>query len=282
MGRGPKSLAPRRGPEASSSRAPRACPVVDWPLILGGVLAIVPALAVMLLAYGPYDGHFRDNVMFLFFMGGLFAGMVLFMFEALLRTPRGDPLYTWGMVLLGFPILENTLKLMVLNRKAHQGQRATIFYGGSFALGLAVMLTLAKSQNVFFLPAEVPLFAYREIGNLFADPSWLVYFAVVATSLTLAQFATGLVIGDGVRTRALVKSLGVAVVLMVPFNALLFQFAAGLSFGAPSLLWLPLMLAYTIGIAWWAQTKVLPHALPPDAHRKKRRALLAAKRGQQE
>lgn len=247
--------------------------MVDWPLVLGGVGAIVPGLLIMMWAYAPYDGHFKDNVLFLFFMGGLFAGMGLALFECLLILPicagAGvvDPLFVVPMVLLGFPLMEQLLKLLVLNRKPHQGERTTIFYGGAFGLGFAVMMALFKSQR------EVPLFAYRELGAVAADPGRLLAFLAVAVAVLLAHFATGLVVGDGVRTRRLASSLGVAIAALAPLQFLTFEYGAGVRAGreAEGFIYLPLMLAYAGGLAWWAQARLLPLALPPDAQRKRRR-----------
>ena len=42
--------------------------MVDWPLLLAGAIGIVPALLILVLSYAPFEGHFRDNVLFLFFI----------------------------------------------------------------------------------------------------------------------------------------------------------------------------------------------------------------------
>lgn len=240
--------------------------MVDWPIVLGGVVPIVGALGVMFLSYGPYDGHFKDNVLFLFFVGGVFAGMAVAVFELLLLFPA-DALYVAAMVLVGFPLLEQLLKMLVLNRRRYQGERTTIFYGGSFGLGFASMVALFKSQR------EVPLTAYADILNLFGEPGRALEFVAISVAVLLAHFATGIIVGDGVRTRALPRALGLSVMAMVPLQFFVFEFTAGLRAGreAEGLVYLPLMLAYTGALAWWAHSKLLPHALPPEAQRKRRR-----------
>lgn len=272
MGWGARIKRPR--PPRSLKYRPRPCsPVVDWPIVLGGVVPIVGALGILFVSYGPYDGHFKDNVLFLFFMGGLFGGMALAVFELLLLLPA-DSLYIAAMVLLGFPVLEQLLKLLVLNRRKYQEERTTIFYGGSLGLGLATMLALFKSQR------DVPLTPYAELGALFGEPLRFLEFAAIAASILLAHFATGIVLGDGVRTRRLAQPLGLAIVAMVPVQFFVFEFTAGLRAGRETegLVYLPLMLAYTIALAWWAHGKVLPNALAPDAQRKRRRLRRKAQR----
>lgn len=268
------------GPPASPPRLrslkyrPWPCnPVVDWPIVLGGVVPIVGALGILFLSYGPYDGHFKDNVLFLFFMGGLFAGMAMAVFELLLLLPA-DTLYIAGMVLLGFPLLEQLFKLIVLNRRQHQGERTALFYGGSLGLGLATMLALFKSQR------EVPLVQYADLGVVLTDPGRLLAFVAIAAAVLLAHFATGIVLGDGVRTRQLARNLGLAVFAMVPVQFFVFEYTSGLRAGAESegFVYLPLMLAYTGALAWWSHARVLPNGLPPDAQRKRRRLQRRAQR----
>lgn len=246
---------------------------MDWPLVLGGLAAIIPALLILLASYAPYDGHFRDNVLFLFFMGGLFAGMATALFETLLLLPR-ESLYVAAMVLFGFPLLEQLLKLLVLNRRKYQGERASIFYGGSFGLGFGVMAVLFKSQR------DVPLLQYADPGQLLVAPGRALEFIALGLALLLAHFATGIVVGDGVRSRNLPRALGLAVLVVVPVQFFAFEFVEGLRRGLEQegLVWLVLILAYAVPLAWWAHARLLPRALPPDAQRKRRRALLRQRR----
>lgn len=249
--------------------------MVEWPLVLGGIAAIVPAFGVLFASYASYDGYFRDNVMFLFFMGGLFSGVAVVVFELLLLLPR-DALYIAAMVLVGFPILESLLKLMVLNRRAYQGERETTFFGGAFGLGFATMVVLFKSQR------EIPLLGYRDLGVVLTDPWPLLYLLIVGTSVTLVHFATGLLIGDGVRRRALRPGMVRAIAASVPLQFLVFEFVRGLAAQAAALIYLPLMLGYALALAWWAHATLLPKALPPEAQRRRRRLLVREKRAELE
>lgn len=249
--------------------------MVDWPLILAGLGSLVPALLVLFVSYGAYDGHFRDNILFLFLMGGFVAGMAFAFFECLLILPvcsgtgGGNPLFIIGMVMLGIPILESLLKLVVLNRRQFQGERTTLFYGGAFGLGFAAMLVLFKSQR------EVPLLMYADLGVVLGAPARLFEFLALGLALLLAHFATGIMVGEGVRTRRLPGAVLFAVLALAPLQFLAFEFTANLRAGRGSegFLYAPLMLAYTIVLAWYAHAKLLPNALPPDAKRQRRRLL---------
>jgi len=241
--------------------------VVDWPLLLAGLMGIGPGLLVLLVSYSPYDGHFRDNVLFLFFMGGIFAGMAVAFFELLLLLPN-DTLYRAGMVLVGVPIVEQLLKLVVLNRKNYRGDRATLFYGGSFGLGFATMVVLFTARNI-------RLDRYADPLVLFADPWRALAFLFVATSILMFHFAAGIIVGDGVRTQRLVPAVGKSIAAMVPLQFLVFEFSQIVAQGRDSegAIYLPFMLAYALVLAWWAHTRVLPNALPPNAQRKRRRTI---------
>jgi hypothetical protein len=173
------------------------------------------------------------------------------------------------MVVVGFPILENMLKLVALNRKKYQGERTTVFYGGSLGLGLGVMLTLVKSQD----PSEIPL---RQ--GLGLAP----FLLAVGVAVLLAQFATGLVLGDAVRRRALRAGVALALAAAIPAQFFVFLFIQALHAGlVPSdFLYLAAALVYAGALAWWAHTRLLPQALPPDAQRKRRRALLRQRRAE--
>jgi hypothetical protein len=232
-------------------------------------------LVILLLSYAPYEGHFRDNILFLFFMGGIFAGMALALFEILLSLPASVP-YRVCMVLLGFPILEQLVKLIVLNRKKTRGDRAIAFYGGAFGLGFATMAVLFKSQR------DIRLLEYADLGRLLVDPSSALYLLAIGMGILLAHFATGIILGDGVRTRALPRAFALSVLALVPLQFLVAEFVAGVHAGraAEGLVYLPLIVAYAAGLAWWAHTRLLPKALPPNAQRKRRRALRREQRGE--
>lgn len=249
--------------------------MVDWPLVLAGVAGIVPAFLIMLWSYAPYDGHFKDNILFLHFMAGIFGGMVLVLFENLLRFfPQWGPYQLIALVVLGYPLLEQLLKLVVLNRRSVQGDRAAAFYGGAFGLGFGTMAVLFMSQRA------IPLTGLTSLEAVFAAPANLLYLVTVGLAFLLLHFATGAIVGDGVRTRKLRPRLLQAIAALIPLQFLAFQFTAALSFGraGEALIYLPLMLAYAGAVAWWADATLLPQALPPNAQRARRRTLLKERR----
>ncbi|MBI4393709.1 MAG: hypothetical protein HY556_07945 [Euryarchaeota archaeon] len=216
---------------------------------IGGIITIVPALVILVAALSRFDRRFKDETLFLMFMGGLVAGFLLALFEAF--TVFISP---GGMALLGFPGVEQLAKTAILNRKKHQDDRAIVFYGGAFGVGLAAMLSLVRS-------ARDPAF---QTFDTF-EPAF--YVIIVGVSLLLVHFATGSAIGRGVLQKTPFHACALAVVLTAPLYVMMFEFDRG-----RALLYLPMMLAYGLALFYWATDKILPEGLDDEARRQLRRA----------
>jgi len=253
--------------------------VVNVPLVLGGVIAIVPAFAVLYVAYQGYEGRFKDNILFVHFMFGIFGGMVLLLLEALILLPGArDFWFALGMSALGVPALEQLFKTMVLNRRSNQEQLPTIYYGGALGVGFATMAVLLKSQG------DLPLWLFEQRGEMVAGTLALVLLAI---GLTLLHFATGVMVGVGVAEKKLVARVVPSILVWAPFNALLVLYLRGCSTpGNPSSFvlgdcqqaYLLLAVVYAVGIGAWATLKLLPLGLDPNARRERRRGLLRKRR----
>lgn len=152
------------------------------PGLLYAVLAVLPPAAVFFAAYGKYDGAFRDNVVFLYFLGGLGMGFVLG-FLSIVALGGLAPLMTVILLAALYPV-----SLVVgINRRKWQGERHAVFNGGAFGLGVSLMLGFT------FLYV---LFARRGITASNAMQALLLCVGVAGV-----LFGLGLLAGNGVRLR---------------------------------------------------------------------------------
>lgn len=253
--------------------------MVEVPLTLAFFGAVLPAFGVLFLAYHGYDRAFKDQTLFLFLMGGGAAGILLYLLEAVLLAPAARPggfAFGLAMATLGFAVLDQLVVAMAVNRRQHQGARASVYYGGAFGMGSAAMIAFIHGLSDFPLwrmaavPASGPL-ALGAAG-----------LALIAVALTAARFATGALVGAGVAERALKRRVPAAVAAAVPFNALLFLYLRGCGApGDPSSFVLAgcnhaLLAAdvlYALGLGAWAAVKLLPLGLDANQRRERRRLL---------
>ena len=71
--------------------------------LVDALIAVVPPGALFFVAYGRYDGMFRDNVVFLYFIGGLIVGGLLG-FISILALGLNAPLITVLLIALFWPV----------------------------------------------------------------------------------------------------------------------------------------------------------------------------------
>lgn len=167
------------------------------PSVIYSILAVLAPAAVFFIAYGRYDGAFRDNVVFLYFMGGVLMGFLLG-FLTILALGGIAPLLAILLLALLYPI-----SLIVgINRRKWQGERHAVFNGGAFGIGVALMLGFT------FLYV---LFRRLDIGIV--PIAQAVLFTI---GLACIFFGLGLIAGNAVRLRRPFRSalLGTAIVLV--------------------------------------------------------------------
>jgi uncharacterized membrane protein len=221
--------------------------------LVNALVAILPAGVVFFTAYGRYDGHFRDQTVFLHFMGGLLMGGLLG-FLTLLLYAIDAPLLQ-----VVFPALLYPVALVaVANRKKWQGERHAVFNGGALGLGVAVMMAFS------LLFARVTELTADRVGQ----------GLLLSVSLAGLFFGLGLLAGDGARRKKpfRVALLGTAI-LIAPVVFLEEFFRSG------AWLWVILLAAYGAILAVAAERKLFVEGLDEDARRKRRRARRGARDG---
>lgn len=222
----------------------------DWLSIVSSTLAVLPAGLALLWGYSRYDGFFRDNVIFLFFVGGLIAGMGVAFFHAALALAGGIAF------VLGIPLLEQFAKTIIVNRRKWQGEGHAVFNGGTYGAGMGVILSLYYFQRY---PPGWDLGATLQLVG-------------VTVGITFLNVAMGWTIGAAVRDRAPFKGTLFAAVAALPMTYLLFYWLNFFDAWVPAL-----MAAYGAALLAFGLAKVLPGALTPteqqDLRRKKRKAM---------
>jgi hypothetical protein len=231
--------------------------VVDWPPVVRSVVAVLPPMAALTLALGPYDGYFDDREIFLLFLVGLGLGLLVGVLEvSLLVVGQGfSPLYV-----LGAPLVAQLGKAVVLNLPRFQQESGTVFLGAAVGTGVGATV----------------LFGYGQV-DLFLDPTRLpttaATFAGVAVGAGALHVATGALVGDYVAQGTPFRGLAVAAVATVPVA---FATSAHVAFRASftdRVLWSAATLVYGVAGFLYARTRVFERGLTDDQRRARRREI---------
>ena len=148
--------------------------MADIVLIVSGVAGFAPAMALMFYTLRDYTfpavekPFFDDRKVFAFFALGIVLGMVLFAFEEWGSTASSAE--TLLVLIVGFALMEESMKLMILNFPRFQRKIDTAFYGLSFGLGISATFTFATiyaSALGIEEPGAIDMMAYALLGFQF-------------------------------------------------------------------------------------------------------------------
>lgn len=224
--------------------------MLNWAGVVAGTIAILPAGLVMFVSYGRYDGLFRDNVVFLNFIGGMLLGLLL---GAVLRLT-----FFYASAETGFILVAALLPLVMtafLNRRKWRRERHAVFNGGAMGIGTAAMLVFTLWRPEF-----------ETLG-------WVasVRLLVGALGATGVLGFLGLYVGDGVRTQTPIRHAALGAVPTALLAFLLFEFLYG-----PEKAWLWGALALALGTALYAHAvrKLLPEGVTEADRKRQRRWVL--------
>ncbi|HEX2021299.1 MAG TPA: hypothetical protein VHH36_01190 [Candidatus Thermoplasmatota archaeon] len=220
--------------------------MVDASLVYS-VLAVLPPGAAFFLAYGRWDGAFRDNVVFLHFMGGILMGFLLgflTIFALGIRAPI--PIAVFLSLLYPVSIV------VAVNRRRWQGERHAVFNGGAFALGSALMLGFTF---LYVLYKEVPL-SWETSTQAF----------LFCAGLSGLFFALGMLAGDGVRRKKPFRAAFTGTAAVLAPVLFLQEFAASRAW-----LWVALLLAYGLVAGVAAERRLLLEGADPEEIKRRRR-----------
>lgn len=252
--------------------------MVNWVPIVAAILGALPAAGIFFVSFGRYEGAFKDNVVFIYFIGGLVVGGFLGFFTLLLYATNATLIQIIGLALL-YPITV----VMAVNRRKWQGERHAIFNGGAAGLGASVMMTFSLLYVTMLRPMQAAQQAADEaLRNATGDQTsfapdvntvgyafdWIQDAQGLVLSLAIAGlfFGMGLLAGDAVRRKKqLVVALTGTAILLAP-SVFLEEY-----FRSRAWLWLVLLLAYGAIFAIAAERKLLPMGVTDDERRQRRR-----------
>lgn len=207
-------------------------------------LAVIPVGAVFFLAYGRYDGAFRDNVVFLYFMGGLLMG-------AFLGIVTLFALNLGALIIVLILALFYPIALVAgVNRRKWQGERHAVFNGGAFGLGAALMLSFTLLFRAF------PTLSVTVIAQ----------GVLLSLGIATLFFGLGLLAGNAVRMKKQLRVALMGTAILLAPAVFLEEYMKGKAW-----LWLALLVAYGLIFAVAAERRLLIEGVEPEDRKSRRR-----------
>jgi len=161
---------------------------MNYSMLLAGAIGIAPALALMYWTMKDYTypivekPFFDDRKLFPMLAVGMMVGVVLYV----VQNSFNMALVLFALI---FAVLEELIKLVILNFKRFQKKLDTPFYG--LVLGLGIGSTMA------FGAIWVSMLAFASGGQTL-DPADYAILIVLAIQFVVLNGATGALIGIGV------------------------------------------------------------------------------------
>ena len=131
--------------------------MVDYLQLASAAAGFAPAMFLMYLTLKDFTfprvdkPFFDDRKLFAFFALGVVLGMVLFAFESWGETIAG--VETVLALVVGFAVMEELMKLVILNFPRFQKKIDTAFYALALGLGIGATVTFAN-MYIFLLDVE--------------------------------------------------------------------------------------------------------------------------------
>jgi hypothetical protein len=128
--------------------------MVDLVQVACGIIGFAPAMVLFYYTLGAYTfpkapkPFFDDRKVFAFFALGVVLGMVIFAFEAYGSTI--GTLETVLLLIVGFALMEELMKLVILNFPRFQKKVDTAFCGLSMGLGMGATFTFATVYSYVY------------------------------------------------------------------------------------------------------------------------------------
>jgi RsiW-degrading membrane proteinase PrsW (M82 family) len=187
--------------------------MVDLLQITSAIAGFGPSIALLYYTMSRYtfpkvkEPFFDDSKIFKFFALGIALGMIIFAFESWGR-PTGETLVA---LVVMYAVMEELMKLVILNFPRFQRKVDTAFYGLALGLGIATTYTFA-SVYVSLLDLEDP--------GLFE----MVAYSLLGLQFVLLHGSTTTMIGVGVVRRDLKGYFSEALLVHLGYNLLMIPF----------------------------------------------------------
>jgi len=230
---------------------------MNFDMLIAGAIGLGPALALMYWTLKDYTypavekPFFDDRRIFFMLAVGLVLGAVLFFVEIMFDL-------SFVLVALLFAVIEELVKLVILNYKSFQRKLDTQFYGLTLGLGMGGTLAFG---NVFFVMSDLT-------GKL--DALDYLLLILIAVQFSLLHGSTGATIGAGVARGLPFGYFSQATMVHIAFNLVMigyFWIGSGLSY---------LFLAGATGIVayyyWYVHNRLIPNMVANEVARYRKKA----------
>jgi len=187
--------------------------MVDSLQITSAIAGFGPSMALLYYTLRSYTfpkvekPFFDDTKIFKFFALGIALGMVIFAFESWGR-PTDETLVV--LVVL-YAVMEESMKLVILNFPRFQKKIDTAFYGLALGLGIATTYTFASVYVSLLDIADPGLFE-------------MVAFSLIGLQFVLLHGSTTTMIGVGVVRRDIKGYFSEALLIHLGYNLLMIPF----------------------------------------------------------
>ena len=145
------------------------------------------------------------------------------------------------LIIVLFPILEQILKLIILNFSRLQKQKSTVIYGLSLGLGFGSVFTPISIILANFETDSIIIIASVIIGS----------FGII-----LLQAGTGIILGYGVFTGKILKYFLLTIIIHIPFTA--WFFLTGIYQIEQTQI---LLIFYGLVVYWYSSNKIMKNIL---------------------
>lgn len=225
---------------------------MNYDMLLAAAIGIAPALALMYWTMKDYTypkvekPFFDDRKLFPMLAIGMMIGVVIF-------TVQNSFNMAFVLIALIFAVLEELVKLVILNFKRFQRKLDTPFYG--LVLGLGIGSTMA------FGAVWVSILSFASNGQTLNLTDYLI-LAVVAIQFVLLNGATGTLIGIGATRGYPFNYFANAALTHIAVNLVMIGFYSFPDF------WRYICLIGATGIAafayWQMHTRTLPELISKE------------------
>jgi hypothetical protein len=215
---------------------------MNYDMFIAGGLGFAPAVVLMYYTLKDYTypavekPFFDDRKVFGIFAVGLVIGTIIYAVQTWFSM-------AFIVTALVFAVLEELVKLVILNLPRFQGKLDTSFYGTSLGLGIGATMGFGAAY-----------ITVGQIGDLTLT-SWAILI-VIAVQFVLLHGANGMVIGIGVASKDPWPYFAQAVLVHLAYNMLMIPFFSG-----DELLGYPLFILATIILVlsyWQSWKRFLP------------------------
>lgn len=194
--------------------------VANLAMFVAVFFSVIPAMALLYVMLGRFEGFFDEKRLFKYLVVGLVAGAVVVLIQIVVlrfhepaRLASHPVQVGLPILAIGYPLLESAAKVAVLNYHTIAGRRDAPFYGTSFGLGFGAILTfITVGRGVrAFLIAPAPGVTHLQITIFFT-----LLFMLFLGGIML-HAVTGTIIAKHTADSDPLRAFGWGTVLGAPF-----------------------------------------------------------------